>query len=433
MKPFSNCLTILALSILALAAGARPARAAQGPVKDSVVVHFRVGLSELDLSFRDNRKQIDDFVASVHRHYGSLPEKSLRLVVYGGCSPEGPAELNRRLGEQRGISLRDVLTARLDPFLADVTVINQGARWGALYHMVEQSDEPWKEDVLAILRKAPDESEEGQWKMDPREQKLRRLKNGTVWKVLTTQYLEPLRSSGSAAVYPVSQKLPIECDACCDTLVIKDTIIYLPEPYPVKEDPVDLSYVWALKTNAVLWGLAAPNVQVEFPLGLSNRWSIEGEVFWPWWIWNHNANAHQFGNVGLEVRYWLGDRTRHHLLDGFHVGLGTAVGYYDTELEAHHGYQGEYLNVYANLGYQHRFGRRKQWAIGAGLGLGWIPTNYREYLGSSVFPEYYTEPYDYHLMWQKTSSRHIFGLTHAHISLSYMFHLRSSSSKKPQE
>ena len=424
MKPIINRLTKLALVVLSLCAGAGPAFSQQGPVKDSVIVHFRVGIGELDLSFRDNQQQIDDFVASVLRHYGPYPDKSLRLVVYGGCSPEGPAELNRRLGEQRGISLRDVLTARLDPFLADVTVVNQGARWGALYNMVAQSNEPWKEDVLAILRKAPEPSEE-QWRIDPREQKLRRLKNGTVWSVLATKYLEPLRSSGSAAVYPIEEPIPLDC--CCDTLVIRDTIIYLPEPYPVREDPVDHSYVWALKTNALLLGAAAPNLQVEFPLGLSNRWSIEGEIFWPWWIWNHNANAHQFGNIGVEVRYWLGDRSRHHLLDGFHVGLGTAVGYYDTELEAHHGYQGEYLNIYGNVGYQHRFGRRKQWAIGGGLGLGWIPTNYREYLGSSVFPEYHTEEYDYHLMWQKTSSRNIFGLTHAHVSLSYMFHMPGSN------
>ena len=403
---------------LLFSAGGISAFAQEEAPRDSLEVHFRVGQDRLDLNYLDNRQQVDDFVARVKGHYKELPEHSLELVVYGGASPEGPAELNRRLGEQRGLALREVLVEQLGDMLSDITVVNQGARWGALYNMVNAGDEPWKEDVLAVLRKAP---EPGDWKVDPRETKLRKMKGGAVWNELSAKYLTKLRSSGSAAVFPIADPIPYDCN-CCDTLVIRDTLIYLPEPYPIKEEPIDLSPVWALKTNFLLWAAAAPNVEAEFPLGTKNRWSIEGEIFWPWWIWNHNANAHEFGNVGVEVRYWLGDRTKHHLLDGLHVGLGAALGYYDTELEAHHGYQGEYLNLYGNVGYQMRFGPRKQWAVSAGLGLGWIPTNYREYLGSSVFPENHTEEYDYHLMWQKTSSRHIFGLTHANVTLSYMFH-----------
>ena len=190
--------------------------------------------------------------------------------------------------------------------------------------------------------------------------------------------------------------------------------------------------MWALKTNLLLWGLAAPNGQVEFPLGRSNRWSIEGEVFWPWFIWSHNAHAHQCGNVGLELRYWLGDRKRHHTLDGWHIGLGVAAGYYDFEWKKHEGYQGEYLNVYCNIGYQHRWGKRKQWAVDGGLAIGWIPTNYREYLGSSLFPVGHEEEFDDHLMWQKTSSKNFFGATHANITLAYMFHTKDNKKNNPE-
>lgn len=416
MKP---CFRIILILLLLLPSWAALAGVTDPP-RDSLSVHFRVGQSQLDLNYLDNQKQIDAFVARVLDHYDDMPARSLELVVYGGASPEGPTELNRRLGEQRGLALREVLVEKLGDMLGEITVVNQGARWGALYDAISASNEPWKEEVLAVLRKAPSAEEE--WKVDPRETKLRKMKGGQVWNKLNAVYLPQLRSSGSAAVFPVVAKP--DCDCCCDTLVIRDTLIYLPEPYPVKAEFIDHSWVWALKTNFIEWGLAAPNVQAEFPIGRSNRWSIEAEVFWPWWIWNHNANAHQFGNVGVEGRYWLGNRVKHHTLDGLYVGLGTAVGYYDTELEAHHGYQGEYLNLYAGLGYQMRFGIRKQWAWSVGVGLGWVPTNYREYLGSSVFPENHTEEYDHHLMWQRTASTNYFGLTHANISLSYMFHPR---------
>ncbi len=412
------------LAVLLFMATAHAMQAAD-VMGDTLEVRFRVGQSNLDLSYADNEQRINEFVAKVKARCAKTPDLNLKMDVYGGASPEGPNELNRRLGEQRGLSLKEVLASRLEGCLDQITVVNQGARWGALYNMVQASNEPWKYEVLDVLMK-PDTEEDG-FQRDPRETKLRKMKNGSIWKTLQAKYLPPLRSSGSAVILPMTQE---EVARCCDTLVIRDTIIYLPEPCPRYEEPIDSSWVWAIKTNFILWGLAAPNGQVEFPLGRSNRWSIEGEVFWPWWIWSHSSHAHQCGNVGLELKYWLGDRKKHHTIDGWHLGLGVAAGYYDFEWTQHKGYQGEYLNIYGNLGYQHRFGKRKQWAIDAGLAIGWIPTKYREYLGSSIFPEGFEEEYDDHLMWQRSSSKHIFGLTHANITLAYLIH---SKSKKNQQ
>jgi hypothetical protein len=389
---------------------------------DTLEVHFRVGQSVLDLSYMDNKEQIDHFVARVREHFADQPEKSLKLDIYSGSSPEGPAELNRRLGEQRGLALREILLARLGDLLEQVTIVNQGARWGSLYSLIAASDEPWRDDVLHILAHEP---EDDVWTVDPREAKLRKYRNGSVWTQIAANYLTELRSSGSAVIAPVIEHN--EWVSRRDTLIIRDTIIYLPEQCPCPRDTVDLSPVWALKTNLVEWGLLAPNVQAEFPIGTSNLWSIEAELFCPWWIWNHNANARQCLNVGVEGRYWLGNRAKHSLLDGWHVGLGLGVGYYDIEQEAHHGYQGEYINLYGNIGYQHRFGRRKQFGIDAGVGLGWIPTQYREYLGSSIFPPGHEESWDAHLMWQRSDSRHILGATHANVSLIYFFHTKKQN------
>ncbi len=403
----------------------RPAAAqeVQPAEADTLQVHFRVGQSVLDLSYMDNKEQIANFVARVREHFAEQPEKSLKLDIYSGSSPEGPAELNRRLGEQRGLALKGILLEQLGDLLDQVTVVNQGARWGSLYNLIAASDEPWREDALYILSKQPEDDE---WKVDPREAKLRKLKNGAVWNQIAANYLTELRTSGSAVIAPVIDKKG-EWVSRRDTLIIRDTIIYIPEECPCPRDTVDLSPVWALKTNLIEWGLLAPNVQAEFPIGTSNLWSIEAEFFCPWWVWNHNANARQCINIGVEGRYWLGNRAKHSLLDGWHVGLGLAGGYYDIEQEAHHGYQGEYLNIYGNIGYQHRFGRHKQWGVDAALGLGWIPTQYREYLGSSVFPAGHEEAWDAHLMWQRSDSGHILGATHANVSLIYFFHTKKQN------
>ncbi|MBR4898858.1 MAG: DUF3575 domain-containing protein [Prevotella sp.] len=388
---------------------------------DTLEVKFRVGQSDIDLSYADNERRIAEFTRLVKEYYASVPMSQLKFDIFTGASPEGPTELNKRLGEQRGVALRNLLKQRLGDQAPQMAVVNKGARWGELYQMVDKSNEEWREDVLRILSKQPAQDN---WRVDPREQQLRKLKNGAVWRELDQRYLPVLRASGMAVIasIPEVQK---------DTIVIinKDTIYYLPEPIP--GEIIDHRPFWAVKTNLLLWGVIAPNVQLEIPLGHKNRWSVEAEVFLPWWTWSHNAHAEQFFDWGLELRYWLGNRERHHTLDGWHIGLAVAMGYYDFEWERSHGYQGEYVNTYVNFGWQKRISTH--WAFDAGVGLGYIPTQYREYLGSSVFPEGYEEEYDEHLMWQRTQWRHILGLTHANLTIAYMFDPRPKSKRTKLE
>ena len=385
---------------------------------DTLEVMFRVGQSEVDSRYEGNEKRIQAFIDHIRKNYADVAPRYLSLTIYAGASPEGPDELNRRLGEQRGLALRDYLMDRMNGRVENVTVINQGARWGALYNMVRASDEPWRDDVLAILEQ---HASDDKWKADKREQQLRKLKKGRVWTELSEKYLKSLRSSGSAVV----EELPPPLQK--DTIVILDTLVYLPVPYP--EIRVDHRKHWAVKTNLLLWGVIAPNVQLEIPLGDCHRWSIEGEVFFPWWTWSHNAHAEQFLNVGAELRYWLGDRTLHHTLDGWHIGMGLGLGYYDFEWKRSEGWQGEYLNIYCNLGYQHRFGRNKEWLVDGGLALGYIPTKYRHYLGSSQFPVGHEEEHDNHLMWQDSGWKHILGITHVNVTLGYVFDAKELYSK----
>ena len=386
--------------------------------EDTLHLVFRVGQSEVDLLYNDNGKRIADFIQYVSTAYADVAPKDLSLTIVTGASPEGPAELNRRLGEQRGIALRDILLKRMAGRMAHVTVVNQGARWGELYNKVARSEEPWRDDVLRILEHRPADDS---WNGDRREQQLRKLQKGRVWSELSERYLPDLRSSGLVVVAEMPEP-PKK-----DTVVVCDTVVYLPVPYP--EIYIDHRKHWVLKSNLLLWGVIAPNVQLEIPQGDCHRWSIEGEVFFPWWTWSHNAHAEQFLHVGAELRYWLGDRTLHHTLDGWHVGMGLGLGYYDFEWKRSEGWQGEYLNVYCNIGYQHRFGRQKQWLVDGGIGLGYLPTKFRHYLGSSQFPKGHEEAYDDHLMWQDSGWKHIVGATHVNVSLGYLFDAKTLYTK----
>lgn len=389
--------------------------------KDTLHVLFRVGQSEIDPDYADNGPRIKAFVDNLKKDLKEAQEKS--VTIYTGASPEGPAELNRRLGEQRGIALRRMLISHLENKPVNISIVNEGARWRGLYDMVAASNEPWKADVLRILEQTP--SDEGGFQTESREKELRKLKKGKVWDALSINYLPALRGTGMAVV--TEQPLPLVLTVH-DTIVLRDTIIYLPKPCP--KPYVDHRNLVALKTNFLLWGVLTPNIQLEIPLGHKGRWSIETEFFCSWWTWDRNSHAQQIMNLGVEGRLWLGNRERHHNLDGWHIGLGAGVGYYDLEFKRSEGWQGEYVNVFFNGGYQHRFGRHKQWLVDGGIGLGYIPTQHRHYLGSSVYPVGYEESEDKHLMWQGTSWRHILGATHANISIGYLFGAGKTSKRK---
>lgn len=390
--------------------------------KDTLHVLFRVGQSEIDPDYAENGARIKSFVDNLKKGMkNDAQEKS--VTIYTGASPEGPAELNRRLGEQRGLALRRVLISHLENKPVNITVVNEGARWRGLYDMVEASNEPWKADVLRILEQTP--REDGTFQMESREKELRKLKKGKVWEALSMNYLPALRGTGMAVV--TEQPLPLVLTVH-DTIVLRDTIIYLPKPCP--KPYVDHRNLVALKTNFLLLGALTPNLQLEIPLGHKGRWSLETEFFCSWWTWDRNRYAQQIMNLGVEGRLWLGNRERHHNLDGWHIGLGAGVGYYDLEFKRSEGWQGEYVNVFLNGGYQHRFGRHKQWLVDGGIGLGYIPTMHRHYLGSSVYPVGYEESEDKHLMWQGTSWRHILGATHANISIGYLFGAGKTSKRK---
>lgn len=389
---------------------------------DTLEVRFRLGLSELDPTFADNSKSLDEFIDRIKKMDDSSLE-DVNICIYGGASPEGPNELNRRLGEQRAVSLHKVLEQRLREeglgrFADRISTVNQGARWGALYSLVSNSNEPWRDEVLKVLRKK--DKNAADWTLDPREAELRKMHKGAIWHELNARYLPVLRSSGTAVITREPLVVTDPVTGHCDTLVLRDTVYYVPEPIPYRDGYSYHGRGWALKTNFIPWVTATPNLQAEFTLGHKNKWSIEVEGMMAWWTLSHNAYANEILYGSVELRRWLGNRRVRNTLSGWHVGLAVGGGYYDLEWKSD-GYQGEVINSYINIGYQHRFGRYRQWLFDAGIGVGYLYSPYRKYYGSSKFPVGKEEQYDDHLMWQETSRRNWFGATHANISIGYVF------------
>lgn len=400
---------------------------------DTLDIHFRLDSIRIDMDFADNRQQWTSFEENFRKHYSHLPQNTLRLDIYSGASPEGTPAHNRWLGENRGKAIRRLVRMKLGRGVGSIIVHNEGARWDGFYDLVAASEEPWRDEVLRIIE-LPASSDED--KNDHREMKLRALRRGTVWPILLEKYLAPLRSGATAILTWQTGR---------DTIVVRDTIVIMggqygpahpdggnigkgngdePTPAPAVAErplrPLSKRPAWILRSNLPLLGVGTPNLQAEWSIDHRDRWSVNLEAVTSWWTFSHNAYANEIMYGSLELRRWLGNRRHHHTLSGFHVGLAVGGGYGDLEWRSK-GYQFEAIMGYLNIGWQHRFGKRHQWAFDAGIGLGYLYAPYRYYHGSTIYPETHTERHDDHLMWRETSHLNWIGIPHANISIGYVF------------
>lgn len=155
-----------------------------------VDVFFRPQSTDVIFSYLNNGRNIQAFVDSVKRIHLQYPEKKLTFEIESGCFICTSFYQGRKLGEERGVAVRNFLSKLLHDFEPDFkvncTIFNQGVRWGKLYSMIKESNEPWKDEVLSVLASSVDTDETEE---DPRFAKLRKLRGGKVLGDLADNYL----------------------------------------------------------------------------------------------------------------------------------------------------------------------------------------------------------------------------------------------------
>lgn len=144
----------------------------------------------------------------------------------------------------------------------------------------------------------------------------------------------------------------------------------------------DGSFLFALKTNLLFDAVSIVNAEVEFPVG--ERWSLAGEILFPWWTMdNHKSDSRrnrlQILNGNIEAKYWWGDRFTRPTLTGWFSGVYTGYGTYDIEHNGR-GYQGDALfSVGVSGGYAHQINQRGDLRMEYTLGVGYMTTYYHYY------------------------------------------------------
>jgi hypothetical protein len=324
------------------------------------------------------------------------PEDIESVTIIGSASPDGNVDFNKYLSDIRAQKIKTTL-----PNVADFkfTVKSIAEDYNYLYQLVYASDEPFRDEALYILSNSKDIKET--------------LKsNRRIWRRLIDNYFQTLRS---AKVYITFYDKPQECD--CDTvyLAYTDTIYNTIHDTLWFEKPFKKIPILALKTNLLMDGLAAPNIQAEL---FTHLWgtSLEFEYTVPWWSSDEAYIYYQIADGTVGLRKYLKDS-----YDGHWFGLYGHTVLYDLCANKEDGWQGEGYGIGLGYGYVWRSEKHPRLRLEMYGRIGWLHTKYDTYHAS--------DPWDgkYYYDWYKRASEFVprrftldyFGPTMIGINISY--------------
>lgn len=165
---------------------------------------------------------------------------------------------------------------------------------------------------------------------------------------------------------------------------------------------------FSLKTNLLYDIALSPSIEAEYRF--APHWSVNVEYSIAWWSRKADHKYYQLMQLSPEVRFWLNpDISRR----GHYFGAFAGAGLYDLENGAD-GYRGEF--AMAGLSYGYMFPIGKSLSLEAGIGLGWLYTQYEEYI-----------PFEDHYVYMQTVTTSYLGPVKAKLAL--VWHLGAKERK----
>lgn len=380
MKALKGLRSLCLIAIISLTAGADCWGQTAWVDTLGFSVFFRQGHSDVDLEFRDNAYNLENFVDVIT----GLQEDPLANVksvyIEAAASPEGASDLNARLSADRADNIRAWLLENTPLYESQIHTSSIGVDWDGLAALVAETDWEWRDTVISIITDIPVWVTRGGEVVGGRKKALMELYMGQAWQWMLDSIFPVLRQGGAAVkCYVVRQPDP---QVYHDTLYITRTdTVYLGEP----AKPIEvLEPIFAVRTNLLL---PLMNIGVEVPIG--NRWSVGADYYytWAWRKWFKDldmTNCLQMLAGGIDARYWFGQRhtperyNRQNRLWGHAVGAYAYAGYYDFEYD-YEGHQGEFTNVGLDYMYSARMGKRHGLRMELSIGVGYIHSKAREY------------------------------------------------------
>lgn len=163
--------------------------------KRKLKVYFKVSNTVLNPNLADNAATLKTIITAINEIKAKPEYTFKRIAITGAASPEGPLQLNRKLGAGRAKALRDYLINKVNGLTtADFELENYREDWDGLREAVAASDAAYKDKVLRVL-------DDKSLTSDQRKSKLKAIDGGRPYRDMLRTVYPALRSACYIAVY----------------------------------------------------------------------------------------------------------------------------------------------------------------------------------------------------------------------------------------
>ncbi len=388
---------------------------------ERVEIFFDLSSCFVDPSIEGNRESIERLGSLLDQLQRDSLVTISEIRINSFASPVGGYHSNEKITQNRTNAIYDYLTQTTSVPDSIISKKHSGIDWKRLTTCVEESDMHYRDEVLYILNNIPEEtwrrvkpSDKWQTLVDSRIKHLMDLESGHPYHYIAENFFPQLRRGSVVVVYFRAAQPSINEPEVAFEPTIEELNQSEPTsaPIPTVEDKQvqeESQVKFAVKTNLLYDMFLMPNVELEIPI--YQRFSVTGELVFPWWVTNDNGYALQMLSGQVEGRYWFGDRELKPQLTGWFAGLYAGGGLYDLQWRDN-GYQGEfYIAAGLSGGYAHTINKSGSLRMEYSLGLGYLNTEYRYYEGMQD---------NKYLVWQHDGRYTWIGPTKAKVSLVWL-------------
>ena len=415
MKRLANILFLLCMSWSSYAQD----------MADTLTVFFRKDKVAFEETYQGNGERMREFIGRVQKiQNDSLMYCILSVDYIVGSSPEGKLDFNKSLSHRRAENVTRYLKNRLAFADSSIMVSSVEENWEQVEIMLAESDIPYKEEALEIIRTVPETIEVDGKVVEERERQLIALRGGSIWWTMHRTFFPKLRYF--KVIVRIGQDMPhvdpvndVEFGEPIDisypfAALQQDTVARMPAPELWKHE-------LTIKTNVLGWALLGENIAVEYDF--APHFSVALPFYYSGGL-DYFTSTLKFRGIVIqpEVRWypWLpGNRN-----DGFYVGAHLGVGWYNYALAGDYRIQdsgGKRPSFGGGLGagYAIKFKKHPRWGMEFALGAG---------VYSSKYDKLYNEPNGpYH---RRGIEKIWFGIDNAAVSFTYDFEFNRKGGRR---
>lgn len=167
-------------------------------VKEGVAyISFEQGKSKIHPLYANNREEFGKIAEVIQEIEDNESAKIVGVELIGYASPEGSYEFNNALSQKRTEAMMDYIIDEFDLHLSrrQKTISAKGEDWDGLCDLLDENHIPFRNQVLKIVN--------GYGDPDEKEQRLKAIAGGEVYRVLLNDFYPQLRRTEYRIQYKV--------------------------------------------------------------------------------------------------------------------------------------------------------------------------------------------------------------------------------------